>query len=107
MTATIIAFPTMLERDNSEFFRTGQSSYIRIIDEAEELWDAALRRTGSRDALASRIDAFTRRVGLLEVKRPDVAGDMIALGCASIELRSIPQMLVEMIGRHETKCPQG
>ena len=37
ITATIIAFPDMCERNDREFDRTGSTSYIRAIDEAHGL----------------------------------------------------------------------
>lgn len=98
MTATIINFPTLSERDDAEFGRTGQSSYIRAIDEAEVLWDAAMGVTAC-PAFASRMDAFARQIELLEAQRPDVAGDMIALGGAMVELRLVPAILKAMTRR--------
>jgi hypothetical protein len=98
MTATIISFPTMADRDDAEFGRTGQSSYIRAIDEAEALWDAAMGITTCQ-ALASRVEAFMRQLELLEAQRPEVAGDTIALGGAMVELRLVPGLLAAMVGQ--------
>ena len=37
MTATILAFPTLFERDQIEFERAGTSNYTRASDEAAAL----------------------------------------------------------------------
>lgn len=89
MTAAIITFPTMLERDDCEFRRKGTSSYIRVIDEAEALW-VAVNEPGKDSVLSGRIDAFARQVGRLVIQRPELAGDTLVLGRHLIELRNLP-----------------
>ena len=43
MTAAILSFPTLLERDEAEFDRNGTSNYVRAVVEAAALWNAAMQ----------------------------------------------------------------
>ncbi|MFM5924594.1 MAG: hypothetical protein ACKOPG_10470 [Novosphingobium sp.] len=92
MTAAVIAFPTLVERDDSEFRRKGTSSYIRAIDEAEALWSAVHNHQAGA-ALSSRIDALSRQIERLADLRSEVAEDLIAFGSAAVELRLVPELL--------------
>lgn len=93
MTATIIAFPTMAERDDLEFGRTGSSRYIRACDEGRALWDCALvadRPVGLKD----RVSAFVLKVEDLGRTRPEVLGDLVMMRDGSgIELALLARML--------------
>lgn len=92
MTATILAFPTPLERDQIEFDRTGTSSLIRAFDEALALWEAVSARSGQ--GLAKRIETFTRAVARLASYRPDDLDDMVLVsGGGQIALAAMPGAL--------------
>ncbi len=88
MTATVLAFPCAIERDDNELQRTGSSSYTRTIDEAEALWDILAFRVGSD--ITGQVEAFARQVDRLAAQRPEVAGDRIALGSLEVELVALP-----------------
>lgn len=92
MPCAIIAFPTMQERDDREFRRSGASNYIQAIDDAEALWSVLARNERSAD-ISARLASFTRLIGQIVTRRPEVAGDMIALGGAAVELRAAPSFL--------------
>ena len=71
MTATIIAFPTMIERDDAQFIRTGQTSYTWAGAESSALYDA-LWASGMPARLLPRIAVLAGsgwRHGSLERRR--------------------------------------
>lgn len=91
MTATIIAFPTMLERDEAEFRRRGASNYTRACEEAPHLWLEVLVGRPSAE-LRARLGAFGRRVAHLASYRDDLP--MVALPNGPvIELVAVPGLL--------------
>jgi hypothetical protein len=100
--AAILSFPTLLERDEAEFSRSGNSNYIRAFDEAAALWAAPAHSSAQdRPHLLRRLDAFTRQVAHLARYRPDCVGDLVNLaGGCSIELRLMPGALRSAIGIH-------
>ena len=97
MTAAILSFPTLLERDEAEFDRDGTSNYLRAIEEAAALW-SAVTRGRDRLGLAGRIEALAAQLDHLARYRPDCLGDMISptSGCF-IELRLVPSTLQSML----------
>jgi len=95
VSGVIIAFPTLQERDDREFRRKGTSSYIRAIDDAEALWRTLACDDRPAD-FAARLDGLAGQVGQLEADRPEVAGDLIALGGVMVELRIAPRLLAAM-----------
>lgn len=93
MTATILSFPTLTERDDLEFKRFGTSTYIRAIDEAGALIVAAWSMQ-DRSPLRGRAEAFTSLFERLAVGPPETVRDRVVLpGGMMIELRLIPGML--------------
>jgi hypothetical protein len=96
MTDTVIAFPTPLGRDEREFSRKGTSSYIRVFEEAAELWDA-VKPAVQQSGLAQQIEVFAGAVERLVRHRPEVGGDLVNLndGCR-IELTLMPLVLRAM-----------
>lgn len=93
MTETIIAFPTMFERDQIEFDRFGTSSYTRAFDEAAAMVTAMLSGT-DRASLKGRTDAFVRLFNRLAIGRPEVVGEFVVLDDGmQFELRVIPPLL--------------
>ena len=99
MTAAILTFPTLLERDEAEFKRCGTSNYLRAIEAATALWSAAARER-EQLGLAGRIEAFTVQLDHLARYRPDCLGDMVSVasGCF-IELRLVPHALQSILRR--------
>jgi len=97
MTATLIAFPTLQERDDMEFERCGTSSYTRAIEEAAALLKAAWSMP-DRAPLTSRAEGLARSIGRLALGRPEKVGDFVVLDDGSrIELRAVPPMLAAML----------
>jgi len=98
MTATILSFPTMFDRDQSEFDQCGASHYTRTFDEADALVGAVAAGT-SAAALAPRIDALAAAIERLGRYRPEalaqfvtLAGNLrFALGCVPELLRAWPE----------------
>ena len=99
MTAAILSFPTLLERDEAEFDRDGTSNYLRAIEEATALW-IAVTRGRNRLGLAGRIEALAAQLDHLARYRPECLGDMVSLasGCF-FELRLVPSTLQSMLWR--------
>ena len=93
MTSDVIAFPTLLERDDTEFRRSRTSTYIRAIEEAEALWCTFVQQ--GRAIPRDRLAALSRQVELLEAHRPEDAGAMVTLG-GLVELRLVPGLLEAM-----------
>lgn len=97
MTATILSFPTLAERDALEFKRFGTSTYIRAIDEAGALLQAAWSMP-DRSLLRGRAEAFANLVERLAVARPETVGNRVALpGGMEFELRAVPGLLAAML----------
>ena len=98
MSASIIAFPTPLERDEAEFDRQGTSNYTRAFAEAAILWDVA-RCHPDRAGLGNRIEAFAGMLGYLSRYRPESLDDMVILSEGNrIKLRLVPDELRSMLG---------
>jgi hypothetical protein len=96
MTATIIAFPTLWERDDAEFCRKGTSNYTRACASAVAGADDAETPAG-RVGLEQRIHALKRALEHLARYRPDDLGDLILLNDGrEFELREMPSMLLGM-----------
>lgn len=86
MTAAIIPFPTMHERNDREFERTGETSYTRAVDEAHEL--ARLFDDGSscQSALANRLLALDAAILGLATWRHEVDWTLpIQLQCGRVK----------------------
>ena len=97
MTATIIPFPTLEDRDALEFARFGTSSYTRALDEAAALLPA-MWSSKDRQALAGRVDAFTRLAERLAIGRPELVEEFVVLEDGRrFELRLVPPMLAGML----------
>ena len=93
MTATIIQFPTLEERDAREFDRFGTSTYTRVMDEAAALLPAIWSRR-DRAAHSRRVDAFARQFELLARGRPEMVEELVMLDDGGmIELRAVPALL--------------
>lgn len=95
MAAAILSFPTLLERDDVEFTRSGASNYTRAVDEAAALW-AAMSGPPSADraGLAQRLAAFGAQIAYLARYRPECLEDLVVLaGDYRIELGSMPAVL--------------
>lgn len=91
MTATIIAFPTLLERDEAEFDRTGKSNLTRAFDEAAALLNAVEYR---RAGLAHRIEEFAAKLDHLASYRPECLEDEVLWeGGCPVALRLVPGKL--------------
>ena len=97
MTATVIPFPTKLDRDDLEFLRTGSSNYLRAIDEANAIW-AGMEQSGQA-APIERLAALSRQIDLLAAYRPEDVRDLVLLGSMSVELRMAPRLLTAMASR--------
>ena len=97
MTAIIIPFPTLEERDAVEFDRFGTSSYTRAIDEARALLHEAWALK-DRSPLRGRVDALTSLVARLAIGRPEMVEEFVELGRnMRFELRAIPPLLAAML----------
>ena len=93
MTATIIPFPTLEDRDALEFARFGTSSYTRALDEAAALLPA-MWSSKDRPSLAGRVDAFARQIARLASGRPEMVEEFAVLEDGRrFELRLVPPML--------------
>ena len=97
MTATIIQFPTLEERDALEFDRLGTSSYTRANGEAAALFSALLP-SKDRASFAGRIEVFAGMVGRLVAGRGDIVDEFVELeGGLSAALRDLPHNLAGML----------
>ena len=97
MTATVIQFPSLEERDAVEFDRFGTSSYTRANDEGRNLLHEAWALK-DRSPLRGRVDAFTGLVRLLAIGRPEMVEEFVELGRdMRFELRAIPPLLAAML----------
>ena len=97
MTATLIHFPALEERDALEFDRFGTSSYTRALDEAAELV-SAMRSSQDRASLKGRADAFARQFARLASGRPEMVEEFVVLdGGGLIELRAVPLLLAGLL----------
>lgn len=106
MTATIISFPTMIERDDAQFIRTGQTSYTWAGAESSALYDA-LWASGMPARLPPRIAVLAETVERLGRTRPEAVGDMVLLsGGVTCELRLMPDFL-RAICRHREDADSG
>ena len=63
MTAIILAFPDIHERNDREFDRTGSTSYTRAVDESHELGGMPTDISLDRPAYLQRVDALNVVVG--------------------------------------------
>ncbi len=91
MVAAILSFPTLLERDEAEFDRTGTSNYIRAVVEAAALLDAVAH---GRVGLALRIETLAAQLDHLARYRPECLGDTVEwVGGCPIELWRVPDEL--------------
>ena len=98
MSAAILSFPTLLERDEAEFDRNGASNYLRAVEESAALgWAVAEGR--DHLGLARRIGALAAQMDHLARYRPECLGDMVPLAYGFfVELRLVPDMLRSMLG---------
>lgn len=97
MTATLIHFPALEERDALEFDRFGTSSYTRANDEGRALLTLAWA-SKDRSPLKGRVEAFNGLVARLAIGRPEMVEEFVVLdGGGLIELGLIPQMLDAML----------
>ena len=93
MTATLIDFPGLEERDALEFDRFGTSSYTRANDEGRALLMAAWA-SADRSPLKGRVEVFNGLVARLAIGRPEMVEEFVVLdGGGLIELGLMPQML--------------
>ena len=97
MTATLIHFPALEERDALEFERFGTSSYTRANEEGRallyEAWALA-----DRSPLEGRVVAFTELVERLAIGRREMVEEFVLLdGGMQFELRAIPPLLAAML----------
>lgn len=99
MTATVLPFPTLLERDQIEFDRKGSSNYTRACDEACALW-GAVKAVERHPGLTVRIAALDALIAHLARYRPDAVEDFIILDESHrITLLLVPNILRAMAGR--------
>lgn len=97
MTATLIHFPALEERDALEFERFGTSSYTRANEEGRALLREAWELT-DRSPLKGRVELFTGLVERLTFGRPEMVEEFVVLdGGAIIELRLIPPLLAGLL----------
>ena len=97
MTATIINFPTLEERDACEFDRFGTSSYTRVVDEGRTLLREAWALK-DRSPLRGRVEVFTGMVERLAIGRPEMVEEFVVLdGGMRFELRAIPPLLAAIL----------
>ena len=97
MTATIINFPTLEERDAVEFDRFDTSSYTRANEEGRALLTEAWSLK-DRSPLAARVAAFTGAVERLAIGRPEMVEEFVLIsGGMQFELRAIPPLLAAML----------
>lgn len=92
LTATVLAFPTLLERDEMEFERKGVSNYTRAFAEAATLWEV-VKAPRNRDEVARRVEVFAGAVERLSQYRPECLGDEVPVRSGGIELRLMPDVL--------------
>lgn len=96
MTATIIAFPAALDRDQAEFDRNGTSNLTRALDDAWAL-HCAVHAKPSCAALASLLHDFADRVAHLARYRDDLP--LVVLGDGlQVDLTLLPGVLLAMAG---------
>ena len=97
MTATIINFPTLAERDALEFDRFGTSSYTRAFEEAAVLVPA-MRASQRPSVYKARAGHLTNLIQRLAIGRPGAACDSVLLDSGEeIELLRIPSLLAAML----------
>ena len=96
MTATLISFPTLQERDDTEFDRTGANRFTRAGEEAYSLWETLTK--GRTDDLTGRIDALDRELGHMARYRADSLEDLIILDDGGrMALSIMPNVLKTMM----------
>lgn len=94
MTATLITFPTLFERDELEFGRAGASNYTRAITEGAALWSAVIAADGAQ-GLEPRIRAYVATIEHLRRYRPECVGDQVNMDDGTvIELESLADLLL-------------
>ncbi|MBS3928552.1 MAG: hypothetical protein KGZ65_09385 [Sphingomonadales bacterium] len=96
MDCTIIAFPTLLERDDREFERHGTSNFIRAVTEGPALWDE-VRHGEERPEMVRRVGAFAALIGRLEQYRSEDLDGTVELGGGMISLRLLPGLLASRV----------
>ena len=98
MTATILSFPSLFERDQMEFDRKGTSNYTRASAEATMLGELA-KVPRDRVQIAGRINSLKDAVKHLESYRPECIDDLVALRDGShVALRLMPDYLHSLLG---------
>lgn len=99
MTATVIHFPSMFDRDQIEFDQKGRSNYTRACDEACALW-GAVKVVESHLGLQARITALGGLIAHLGRYRPDAVEDFVILDESTrISLALVPGVLRAITGR--------
>lgn len=102
MTASIIAFPDIHERNNREFDRTGSTTYTRAVEEAHDLGGLPHTNPTDRPVLLERIAALGIAITGLATWRDEVDWVLpIELHCGRLEhvsLRDAPRFLRALIG---------
>lgn len=98
MTAAVLPFPTLLERDEMEFERTGTSNYTRALAEAAILREA-VKVPNDRPQIAARINSLQDALSHLERYRPEIIDDLVVLSDGShVSLRLMPNYLHSLLG---------
>ena len=99
MTADLIAFPTLQERDDIEFDRNGENRFTLAGLEAYSLWEA-LNNGRMDDDLTARVHALGRERDHMARYRADSLEDPIILDDGRlIPLAIMPEMLKARIER--------
>ena len=97
MTATIIPFPTLEDRDALEFARFGTSSYTRALDEAAALLPA-MRSSNAPASLKGRAVALVRLAERLAIGRPEMVEEYVVLDDGEmIELRAAAAEVADLL----------
>ena len=101
MTATIIEFPSMHERNDREFERTGSTSYTRAVEEAHTLGGLVNQRVLNRAVFLKRVDALEAATIGLAAWREEVDAiiliEMLPGAWAPTTLRALPKLLRDRI----------
>jgi len=102
MTASIIAFPDIHERNDREFDRTGSTSYTRAVDEGHELGGMPTDTSLDRPAYLRRVDALNVVVTGLATWRDEVDWTLpirlFSGALVQVTLRDAPRFLYGLIG---------
>ena len=97
VTATIINFPSMHERNDREFQRTGSTTYTRAVEEAHTLGSLSNQRALGRPAVLLRADALEITIRGLATWREEVRSiipiELLPGVLAHISLQDVPRFL--------------